>query len=129
MGSSREGAGRVAFGGLEGAYSYGSRWEGEQGCNPEELLGAAHAACFSMSFAARLTRAGLPPERIETEAEVLLLPGPDFRIAQIVLRVQASVPGASSDQFDELAKDAKANCPVSKALAGVDEIILEARLV
>ena len=127
-GSIREGRGMVAFGGFEGEYSYGSRWEEKRGCSPEELLGAAHAACFSMSLAARLARVGLTPASIQTDAEVLLLPGPDFKIAQIILRVQAVVPGASDTQFAEVAEDAKTYCPVSKALAGVEDIQLHTEL-
>lgn len=129
IGTLREGRGEVEFGDFKKEYSYASRWEGGGGTNPEELLGAAHAACFSMSLAARLARLRVAPERLTTHAEVLLLPGPEFRIARIVLTLRAVVPGLDIDAFRQVANEAKENCPVSKALAGVAEIELRTELV
>jgi osmotically inducible protein OsmC len=113
----------------EGQYSFGSRFEQGRGTNPEELIGAAHAACFSMALSAGLERAGHKPTRVATTAEVDLQTGEGGpRISTINLRTEAEVPGIDEKTFKTQAEEAKKNCPVSKALAGVD-IRLDARLV
>ena len=94
--------------------------------SPEELIAAAHAACFSMALSAGLAKAGTPPDELETSATVTFQPGEG--ITQIALTVEGSVAGIDADAFREAAETAKANCPVSKALAGVPEITLDARL-
>jgi lipoyl-dependent peroxiredoxin len=126
-----EGTMRLGSGAFEGAYSYRSRMEGSApGTNPEELLGAAHAGCFSMSLARRLSAEGFAPERIHTEARVRLgRDGEGYAISLIDLRTEAEVPGVEEGLFLEKAEDAKRDCAVSKALAGVQEINLEAKLV
>ncbi len=129
-GSLREGKGtmRMQSGSYEGPYSFVSRFEEGAGTNPEELIGAAHAGCFSMALSAALGRAGHDPESVSTTAAVHLEKGDNgFSITRVHLTTQASVPGLEQAQFEEIANEAKANCPVSKALAGV-EITLDATL-
>jgi len=94
--------------------------------SPEELIAAAHAACFSMALAFGLSGAGTPPEQLDTSATVTFQPGEG--ITKIALAVEGRVPGIDAAAFEEAAQGAKANCPVSKALAGVPEITLDARL-
>jgi lipoyl-dependent peroxiredoxin len=94
--------------------------------SPEELIAAAHASCFSMALAGALAKAGTPPERLQTSATVTFVPGTG--ITKSALEVRASVPGLDDDGFREAAESAKVNCPVSKALAAVPEITLDARL-
>jgi osmotically inducible protein OsmC len=99
------------------------------GTNPEELIGAAHAGCFSMALAAQLSGAGHPPERIRTNAKVHFDKGEGgWTIRTIELETEAAVPGLTPDAFATYAEGAKANCPVSRALSGV-EIRLKARLL
>jgi lipoyl-dependent peroxiredoxin len=130
-GSLREGKGTMALGSgaYEGAYSFSSRFEEGAGTNPEELIGAAHAGCFSMALSGALGRAGFTPERISTTATVKLgqVDG-GFKITQIQLDTEAKVPGIDEAQFQEMAEGAKQNCPVSQALAATD-ITLKATLV
>ena len=128
-GTLKEGAGtmRLASGRYEGPYTFSSRFEEAAGTNPEELVGAAHAGCFSMFLAALLTDKGYRPESVHTTAAVHLGAGPT--INRIDLDCQAVVPGVSQDEFQQLATEAKAKCPVSKALAAVPEITLTAALV
>ena len=129
-GSLQEGKGNMRFGGgaFEGQYSFASRFEEGTGTNPEELIGAAHAGCFSMAFSGGLGRAGFTPNSVETEARVHLEKGESgFRIARIELICVADVPGIDEASFQESAAAAKAGCPVSQALAGVD-IELQATL-
>jgi osmotically inducible protein OsmC len=117
----REGEGRVKLGSgaFEGAYSFPSRFESGKGTNPEELIGAAHAGCFSMALAAGLTRAGYTPTRIQTTANVHLdKVGEGFEITTIELDTRAEIPGIDEATFTREAEAAKANCPVSKALKG-----------
>jgi len=131
-GSLQEGAGtmRMASGAYEGPYSFQSRFEEGDGTNPEELIAAAHAGCFSMALSAGLGQAGHTPESVETEATVQIEQiGDGFAITHIVLRARASVPGIDADEFQQQAEAAKAGCPVSKALGGVDSIELEAELI
>lgn len=127
-GTLREGNGTMNFSTFSGPYTFGSRFEEAQGTNPEELIGAAHAGCFSMAFSGRLVSAGFTPERIQTRASVYVEKvGAGFKITRIELDTQAVIPGIDEQQFKELAEDAKKNCPVSQALTGVD-ISLNARL-
>ena len=124
-----EGKMRLGSGAFEGAYSYRSRMEEGPGTNPEELLGAAHAGCFSMSLARRLSADGYPPERIHTEARVRFgRAGEGYAISRIDLRTEAKVPDVVEELFLKKAEAAKRDCAVSKALTGV-EIGLEAKLV
>jgi len=127
-GSIKEGKGKMRFGSgaYEGAYSWHSRFAEEKGTNPEELIGAAHAGCFSMALSDILTGANHIPEKIETTAKVHLGNGP--KITLIELRTRAEVPGIDEKLFLELAEKAKAGCPVSQALAAV-EITLDAMLL
>ena len=119
---------RLGSGAFEGQYSFSSRFEEGAGTNPEELIGAAHAGCFSMALSGALERAGHAANSIDTSAHVHLEPGDGgFRIARINLTTTADVPGIDDAAFQEQAQTAKANCPVSKALAGV-AIQLDARL-
>ncbi len=98
-------------------YGFNTRFEGAPGTNPEELIGAAHAGCFSMAFSMMLGQAGLTPERIDTSAEVTLdKQGEGFAITEIALTMKAKVPGASEEQFREIANKAKEGCPVSRVL-------------
>ena len=125
-GTLREGSGTMKFGKFEGPYTYASRFESGEGTNPEELLGAAHAGCYSMFLSALLTKAGFKPTRIQTTATVHLEDGP--AIKTIELKTEAQVPNLDNAKFQELAAEAKAGCPVSKALASVD-VKLQATLV
>jgi lipoyl-dependent peroxiredoxin len=132
-GSIKEGSGTVALGtgAFEGPYSFKSRFEeGDQaGTNPEELIGAAHASCFAMALSGILTEAGTPPESLEVEAVVeVRASGGDISIPTIRLTLEGRVPGIDDAAFQEAANAAKAGCPVSKALAGVNEITLDATL-
>ena len=128
-GTLKEGSGtmKLASGLYEGPYTYSSRFEEAAGTNPEELVGAAHAGCFSMFLASLLTGKGYTPERVSTTASVHLGAGPT--INKIELDCEAVVPGVGEAEFQESAAEAKAGCPVSKALAAVPEIVLTARLV
>ncbi|HVT45518.1 MAG TPA: OsmC family protein [Thermoanaerobaculia bacterium] len=129
-GSLREGRGRVrtGSGGCEGAYSFGTRFEEEPGTNPEELIGAAHAGCFSMALSAGLGKAGFSPQRIETKADVHLeKQDAGFSITRIHLTTTGQVPDIDETTFKQHAEDAKKNCPVSRALGAI-EITLDARL-
>ena len=109
-------------------YAFASRFEGARGTNPEELIGAAHAGCFSMALSKVLEDAGLRPERIETRAVVgLAKTAEGFTIRSVRLTVEAKVPGADAAAFERSANQAKATCPVSRLLNA--EITLEARLV
>lgn len=129
-GGLQEGRGtmRLGSGAFEGQYSFSSRFEEGTGTNPEELLGAAHAGCFSMALAAGLERAGYTATSVETSARVhLMREESGFRIARVELHCTASVPGIDAAAFRDHAETAKATCPVSRALGGVD-IQLEAML-
>jgi osmotically inducible protein OsmC len=119
----------LGSGAFEGAYSFASRFEEGTGTNPEELIGAAHAGCFSMALAAALSKNGYNPTRVETKASVHLTKAAEgFAISAIDLETEAQVPGIDAAKFQELADEAKKGCPVSKALAGT-EIRLQAKLV
>ena|SRR5262245_29953405 len=130
-GNLQAGKGKMALGSgaFEGQYSFASRFEDGVGTNPEELIGAAHAGCFSMALAATLSNSGFEPKSVRTTAKVhLLKKDGGFAIPTIDLDTEASVPGIDAAKFQELAETAKKNCPVSKALASV-EIKLNAKLV
>ena len=110
------------------AVSWAARSEDPTGgeTSPEELIAAAHAACFSMALSHALAQAGHAPDELDTSATVTFQPGEG--ITKVALTVEGTVPGIDDDAFREAAENAKANCPVSKALAGVPEITLDARL-
>ncbi len=126
------GKGNVEFGSgaFKGAYSFKTRFEDDEaGTNPEELIAAAHAGCFSMAFSAVLGDAGFKPNSIKTTAQVTVVKSADgFSITKSELNTEADIPGIDEATFQEKANAAKAGCPVSKALAGV-EITLNAKLV
>jgi osmotically inducible protein OsmC len=124
--SQGKGAVELGSGAFKGAYSYGSRFEEEKGTNPEELIGAAHAGCFSMALSLELENAGYKPVSIATQAKVHLN-AEELAISQIDLIAEAQVEGIEETEFQKIAEGAKNGCPVSKALAGVD-IKLTARL-
>ena len=129
-GSLQDGKGTMRFGSgaFEGQYSFASRFEDGTGTNPEELIAAAHAGCFSMALSGGLGRAGFTPDRVHTTAKVHLEKGDaGFRISRIELDTEATIPGIDDATFQEQAETAKQNCPVSKLLTGA-EITLTARL-
>ncbi|MFZ0390533.1 MAG: OsmC family protein [Calditrichia bacterium] len=129
-GTLKEGQGvmQLGSGAFRGNYSFGSRFEEQQGTNPEELIGAAHAGCFSMALSLALGEAGYNPEMIHTKSRVNLeKAGEGFKISDITLSTEASVPNIDEEEFKKHAEAAKKNCPVSQALKGV-EIKLEANL-
>jgi osmotically inducible protein OsmC len=114
---------------ISGGYTYKSRFEDGPGSNPEQLIAAAHAACFSMALSSLLAKAGTPPESVHTDATVTLrLVDGAPTITKIALVTVGRVPGLDEPAFSEHAQAAKAGCPVSRALAGVPEITLEASL-
>ncbi len=112
-------------------YGFGSRFgDDRKGTNPEEIVGAAHAACFTMAFAFACEKAGINTETIDTKAAVRLVKdGEGFKIDRIALTLDAKVPGIDEATFQQIAQGAKAGCPLSKALAGVPEITLKATLL
>jgi osmotically inducible protein OsmC len=111
------------------AYSFATRFEQQKGTNPEELIAAAHAACFSMAFAATLGRKGHPPTRIHTQATCTLVKGEaGFRITRMRLDTTGTVEGIDQATFESIAREAEAGCPVSNALRGGVEITVDAKL-
>lgn len=127
-GTLKEGKGsmKLGSGAIEGAFTYASRFEEGAGTNPEELVGAAQAGCFSMFLASLLTNAGFTPKEIRTSAKVHLGEGP--RITLIELDSEAEVPEVGEDTFQENVVKAKENCPISLALSG-PELRVTARLI
>jgi osmotically inducible protein OsmC len=119
----------VGDGVFEGAYSFQSRFEEGEGTNPEELIAAAHAACFAMAFSGALADAGHTPDSVEARARAVLkqVDGKPT-IARIELTAEGTVPGIDEDEYQRIAEEAKRDCPVSRALASVPEIRLEASL-
>jgi lipoyl-dependent peroxiredoxin len=115
--------GSEAFGPLEITWASRAEPESSGRTSPEELIAAAHASCFSMALGHELAQAGTPPAELKTSATVTFVPGTG--ITKIVLGVRGDVPGLDDDGFRAAAETAKANCPVSKALASVPEIVLE----
>ncbi|HCL85494.1 MAG TPA: OsmC family peroxiredoxin [Comamonadaceae bacterium] len=111
-------------------YGFASRFgDDRKGTNPEEILGAAHAACFTMAFSFACDKAGFATRTVDTTARVRLAKeGEGFKIDRIALTLTATVPGLDEQQFQQIAEDAKKNCPLSKALASVPEITLQATL-
>ncbi|HVH42150.1 MAG TPA: OsmC family peroxiredoxin [Labilithrix sp.] len=110
-------------------FSLGTRFEGVKGSNPEEVIGAALAGCFSMALSLGLEKAGMKPERIRTEAKVHLdKAGEGFAIKKIELTNETRATGGDEAKFKQVAEETKKACPVSKALAGVSEITLDAKL-
>jgi lipoyl-dependent peroxiredoxin len=132
-GTLREGSGRMRFGGgaFEGQYSFGSRFEEGEGTNPEELIAAAHAGCYSMALSGDLVKAGFTPEHVSTTAKVHLDKGEaGFSISGIELITEAKVGGdIDEERFQEIAAQTKDGCPVSRALAAVGDISVTAKLV
>ena len=133
-GAGKAGQGQVSTetGALEKyPYGFASRFgDDRKGTNPEEILGAAHAACFTMAFSFAADKQGIKTESLDTTASVRLAKdGDGFVIDRIALTLNAKVPGLDEAAFQKLAQDAKANCPLSKALASVPEITLDATLV
>ncbi len=130
-GSLKDGKGkmRLGSGAFEGVYSFSSRFEDGKGTNPEELIGAAHAGCFSMALSAELGKIGLTPQSIHTRAQVTLGKiGDNTRITLIHLETEAKVAGITPEKFHEIAEATKTGCPVSAALASVP-ITLNAKLI
>jgi len=130
-GDLKTGNGKMALGSgaFEGPYSFKSRFEGAPGTTPEELLGAAHAGCFTMALSLGLTTAGHPPTSLDTDAAVVLGKVDDkISITRIDLTLKGVVPGLSDADFQRLAEDAKKNCIVSRALSGVPMTLI-AKLV
>ncbi|MDQ3024434.1 MAG: OsmC family protein [bacterium] len=120
---------RMESGAWEGPYSFGSRFAEEQGTNPEELIAAAHAGCFSMALSGELVGAGFTPKRVETTAKVHVdKVGDGFTITRVELETLAIVPGIEEKRFQEIVVGAKNGCPVSRLLTGA-EITADARLV
>jgi osmotically inducible protein OsmC len=128
-GGLKDGKGTMKFGTFEGPFTWSSRFENGSGTNPEELIGAAHAGCYSMALSSGLGKAGFQPVHITTRAQVTLGKiGDDTRITQIHLETEARVPGISPQQFQQIAEQTKTGCPVSAALASVP-ISLTAKLI
>ena len=119
----------VGSGAYTGPFSFASRFEEGEGTNPEELIAAAHAGCYSMAFSNTLAKEGHTPKRVNTRANVHFGPDPagGFHVSKIELVCDAEVPGIEASKFQELAESAKANCPVSKLYKGA-EITLKATL-
>lgn len=130
-GTLQEGNGHMRLGGgaYDGPFTFKSRFEEGDGTNPEELIAAAHAGCFSMAFSGALGRGGFPPNSVETTANVHLNKTDEgFRVQKIHLVTRADVPGIDDSQFQEIAETAKRTCPISVLLSGSAEITLEATL-
>ncbi len=130
-GTLKEGNGnmKVGSGAFDVPFSFGTRFADEPGTNPEELIGAAHAGCFTMFLSAQLTGAGFPPTRLHTKADVHF--GRDDigpLIEKLVLTTQAEVPNIDQAKFDELVAVSKAKCPISRALAAIKEFEVHASL-
>jgi len=130
-GKLKDGNGKMSIGSAleDFPYTFSSRFEDGKGSNPEELIAAAHAGCFSMAFSARLVEEGFTPKSISTIAEVKLEKDKDgFKISESMLNTKADVPGIDEETFMKLAEEAKRNCPVSRALSSI-KIELNANLV
>lgn len=119
-GDLQKGKGTMSFGSFKGPYSFASRFRQGDGTNPEELIGAAHAGCFAMELSHELAQKGHAPDRIAATAEVSLeKQGEGFAITSVQLSVEGVVPGVDEREFLKVAEEAGKNCPVSRALAGV----------
>src|SRR6267154_4548989 len=120
---------RAASGAFSGPYTFATRFEGKKGTNPEELIAAAHAACLSMALSAGLEKAGKPVTRVETTAACTMdMVNGAPTITKMALSVRGKVPGLDQAGFQKAAEEAKRGCPVSKALAGIPQITLDAKL-
>lgn len=120
---------KTGKGGIQGNYSFKSRFEEGEGTNPEELIGAAHAGCFSMALSSELANAGFTDTSVQTTAKVHLDKGDSgFSVTRIDLETEGTVPGADEATFQKLAEQAKANCPISRLLSPGAEISLSAKL-
>ena len=131
QGNLTEGSGTIKTGkgGIQGNYSFKSRFEEGEGTNPEELIGAAHAGCFSMAFSKALSDAGFTPTSVDTVAKVHMdKTDAGFSVTRIDLETQGDVPGVDESTFQKIAEDAKANCPISRLLSPGAEITLSAKL-
>jgi osmotically inducible protein OsmC len=121
---------RAESGSVSGAYSFGTRFENAKGSNPEELLAAAEAACFSMALSVGLEKEGKPPKKVETEAACTIEKvGEGFKITTMKLVVRAEVPGLDAATFQRIAEATKTGCPVSTALKGNVDLQLDAKLL
>lgn len=130
-GKLRDGKGSftAASGAFSGPYSFATRFEGKKGTNPEELIAAAHAACFSMALSAGLEKAGKPATRVQTDAACTLeMVNGTPTITKMALTVRGRVPGVNQGEFQQAADEAKRGCPVSRALQGIPQITLTATL-
>ena len=127
-GGLKDGHGTMKMAGWEGPFTFKSRFEEGEGTNPESLIAAAHAGCFSMALAADLEMAGHSAESVETTAAVELRGGDGPPIRSITLTTRAKVPGISEEEFQQVAEGTRTGCPVSQALAAVPEIKLDATL-
>lgn len=131
QGDLQKGKGNMKFGGgaFDGQYNFSSRFEEGKGTNPEELIAAAHAGCFSMALSAGLAKNGFNPEQVSTTAKVHINKvEAGFKITLIELNCEAKVPGVEDAKFQEIAAGTKTGCPVSQALASV-EVKLNAKLI
>ncbi|WP_250031798.1 OsmC family protein [Paractinoplanes maris] len=131
QGNLTEGSGTIKTGkgGIQGNYSFKSRFEEGEGTNPEELIGAAHAGCYSMAFSKALSDAGFTPTSVDTVAKVHMdKTDAGFSVTRIDLETQGDVPGVDDGTFQKIAEDAKANCPISRLLSPGAEITLSAKL-
>ena len=132
QGALKDGKGRISMESgvlADTPYSFGTRFENGKGTNPEELIAAAHAGCFSMALSAQLGADGLTPEKIETSAELTMIKMAEtgWTITEVHLKVRAKVPGADAARFEKAAKAAKEGCPVSKVLNA--SILMDAQLL
>jgi len=129
-GNSKNGKGKFRAGKLEGEFDYRSRFEGGEGTNPEELLGAALASCFSMALASNLEKAGIEPHLVESEAEVIMDKIQNgWTIVKILLRVRVAVSGIDYESLRKLAEETKRTCPIGKALMAIPTIELKVEKV
>ena len=124
-----KGSFEAGSGAFSGPYSFATRFEGKKGTNPEELIAAAHAACYSMALAAGLEKAGKPATRVQTDAACTLeMVSGTPTITRMELKVRGKVPGLDQAAFQRAAEEAKTGCPVSRALKGIPQVTLDARL-
>jgi len=124
-----KGSFKAGSGAFSGPYSFATRFEGKKGTNPEELIAAAHAACFSMALAAGLEKAGKPATRVQTDAACTLeMVSGTPTITRMELKVRGKVPGLDQAAFQRAAEEAKTGCPVSRALKGIPQVTLDAKL-
>jgi len=120
---------KAASGAFTGPYTFATRFEGKPGTNPEELIAAAHAACLSMALSAGLEKAGKPATRVQTEAACTIdMVNGSPTISRMELTVRGKVPGLDQAGFQKAAEEAKSGCPVSRALKGIPQITLDAKL-